>query len=76
MSTCQEAAVDLELLGVMGWISKILSPALALVCIRIFLFFLVRRQLVVGSAYACRTKDQSVQSTKCAPGSIVACFAQ
>ena len=37
MSTCQEVAVDLELLGVMGWISKILSLALALVYIRNFL---------------------------------------
>ena len=36
MSTCQELAVDLELLGVMGWTSKILSLALALVCIRNF----------------------------------------
>ena len=36
MSTCQEVAVDLELLGVMGWISKILNLALALVCIRNF----------------------------------------
>ena len=35
-------------------------------------FFWVHRQLVVDLAYARKTKDQSVQSTKCAPGSIVA----
>ena len=35
-------------------------------------FFRVHRQLVVGLAYACRPKDQSVLSAKCALGSIIA----
>ena len=48
-----------------------LSPALALVCIR---NFLLRTSATCSRFSICRPKDQSVQSAKCAPGSIVALF--